>query len=153
MSWLSTTNLRRLLRMHPKIPQLTQKQRALRQYKYVLYLLSVRAGGFRNFYYNNVAEARYRYEQNRHLTDPEDIELLIQFGDRWIEKNMHSQMYRIPYTEDGSKHQRNEAVPDELLDDSRYIDHEMLSIELSEWTGPEYQKDVYDEYSTWKHQY
>lgn len=149
--WLSASNLRKLMRMHPKPEPLTQKQRVLRQYKQVLYLLSVHASAWREFYYHDYAEARLRFEQNRHINDPEEIERLLQFGDLWLKKNPHPQMYRIPYTEDGSKHQRNEAVPDELLDDSRCVDHEMLQMEFSEWNN-EYDNNIIDQWTSWKHE-
>jgi len=150
--WLSAKNLRTFLRTHPKPGNLTQKQRVLRQYKQVLYMLSIHAGGFRQHYYEDAGEARFYFEKYRHLNDPEEIERRIQIGERWCVKNWHASMYRIPYTEDGSKHQRNEAVPEEYLDYNRFLDQEMVAIELSEWTGDE-ERDVVDEHVNWKHQF
>lgn len=77
----------------------------------------------------DVGLARDAYEQNRDLTNPDEIEAKIQEGEAWLTKYKHWAPYKrmwlsplslplnsslVPYTEDGTKWQRNDPVPEEV---------------------------------------
>eukprot|EP01125_Pyxidicula_operculata_P019321 TRINITY_DN69_c0_g1_i1.p1 TRINITY_DN69_c0_g1~~TRINITY_DN69_c0_g1_i1.p1 ORF type:complete len:147 (-),score=29.53 TRINITY_DN69_c0_g1_i1:29-469(-) len=110
--------------LRPKQEFLTQRQRVLRQYKAVLVTLRDHAGFYRDFYFNDVGEARAIFESSRGVTDETEIERLIEKGNKWLEQHKHWAPYTIPYLPGGSKYQRNEAVPHELLEQDRLVDFE-----------------------------
>lgn len=63
--WYPTKELRQVFFMKPVPEVLTNKQRVTRQYKRVLTTLKDHAGNYRQYYVNDVGEARYQYEIRR----------------------------------------------------------------------------------------
>jgi len=110
--------------MRPLPEVLTHKQRVTRQYKKVLVTLRDHAGFYRDKWYLAVGKARDAYELHRFIDNPTEMEIRVQEGDKWLEEHKHWAPYKLPHVEDGTKWQRNDPVPEELMADDRLIDFE-----------------------------
>jgi len=133
--YFTPQQLRVAMFSRPLPPILTPRQRVLRQYKRVLETCRDHAGFYREFWYDDVGEVRYQFEQHRHETDPSQIEYFIDKGDKWLVRYRHWAPYRLPYMEDGTKYQRFAEFPAELAEDDRLIDFEAEI--MSEYDTPQ----------------
>ena len=57
---------------------------------------------------------RARFEENRHLTDPFQIEQCIRAGEAEFEANRHPDPYVTPYMYGGSRYMRNPPFPSHI---------------------------------------
>ncbi|KAL7753974.1 hypothetical protein RI367_000907 [Sorochytrium milnesiophthora] len=60
-------------------------------------------------------DIRYRFEDNRHLSNPRDIARVMQHTEQMLKDKAHPEPYRYPTSAEGSKYERNAPVRMELV--------------------------------------